>query len=469
LIVLAGCGRQRGPDLGGLYNRAARHHDKQRNPVIVIPGILGSRLVEAGSSTVVWGAFTGKFANPQTPEGARLFALPMREGAALGELRDDVRPDGALETFEMSLLGVPIRLAAYVHILRTLGIGGYRDELLGRPGAVDYGEDHFTCFQFAYDWRRDNVENARRLHRFILEKKAYVKAERRRRYGVTDADVKFDLVAHSMGGVLARYYLRYGPADLPADGTAPKVTWAGARHVQRAILVGPPNAGSAAMIGQMTHGAVYAPPITPNFPAAVLGTLPGFYQMLPRARHGCMVDAGTGKPVRSLYDPALWQRMDWGLARRDEDGVLQDLLPKVTEAADRRRIALEHLAKCLRRAERFAAALDRPARPPAGTQLILFAGDAAPTLATVAADPRTGALKNHKWSPGDGTVLRSSALMDERVGGAWQPGLRSPVAWHQVTFLFADHMGMTRDAAFSDNVLYLLLEAPRRADPPGRP
>ena len=31
------------PDLGGLYNRAARWRDHQRNPVIVIPGVLGSK------------------------------------------------------------------------------------------------------------------------------------------------------------------------------------------------------------------------------------------------------------------------------------------------------------------------------------------------------------------------------------------------------------------------------------------
>jgi hypothetical protein len=30
-----------------------------------------------------------------------------------------------------------------------------------------------------------------------------------------------------------------------------------------------------------------------------------------------------------------------------------------------------------------------------------------------------------------------------------------------VTFLFTDHLGLTRDPAFADNVLYLLLEDPR--------
>ncbi|MGB0717444.1 MAG: esterase/lipase family protein, partial [Phycisphaerae bacterium] len=81
-----------------------------------------------------------------------------------------------------------------------------------------YGNEHFTCFQFDYDWRRNNVENARRLHEFILDKKAYIQDELKKRYDIENADFKFDLVAHSMGGLIARYYIRYGPAALPVNG-----------------------------------------------------------------------------------------------------------------------------------------------------------------------------------------------------------------------------------------------------------
>jgi hypothetical protein len=63
-------------------------------------------------------------------------------------------------------------------------------------------------------------------------------------------------------------------------------------------------------------------------------------------------------------------------------------------------------------------------------------------------------------------VLRSSALLDERVGQPWEPRLRSPIPWTQVHFLFTDHLGLTRDPAFTDNVLFLLLEDARRRAPP---
>ncbi len=333
LAVLAtGCmASSRNPDLGGLYDRAASHHDEHSNPVIVIPGILGSKLLDLETRQVVWGAFSGSFADPGTPEGARLVALPMRRDTALDELRDAVLPDGALDRLKVNLFGLPLELDAYIDILGTLGVGGYRDELLGTAGAIDYGEDHFTCFQFDYDWRRDIVENAKRLHEFIRSKRAYVQTEIERRYHVADADVKFDIVAHSMGGLITRYSLRYGPHELPDDGSAPAITWAGGRFVERAILIGPPNAGSLSALQQLVEGIRFAP-FLPKYEPAVLGTMPAIYQLLPRTRHGRVVDAAEhGRPVGDIFDPSLWERMGWGLSAPSQDRVLQDLLPDVAD------------------------------------------------------------------------------------------------------------------------------------------
>ena len=62
-------------------------------------------------------------------------------------------------------------------------------------------------------------------------------------------------------------------------------------------------------------------------------------------------------------------------------------------------------------------------------------------------------------------MTRSSALLDERVGGEWRPGVVTPIPWRQVSFVFADHLAMTRDHGFTDNLLFLLLEEPRGARP----
>jgi hypothetical protein len=447
------------PDLGGLYSEAAQRHEPSHNPVIVVPGILGSRLQDDESGRVVWGAFSGDYADPRTPDGARLLALPMAEGAPLDQLRDGVRSDGALDRVRLRILGIPLALAAYTNILATLGVGGYRDEQLGMAGAVDYGSDHYTCFQFDYDWRRDVPENARRFGEFLKQRRAYVREESKKRFGVEE-DVRFDVVAHSMGGLLVRYYLRYGMADLPTDGSLPEITWAGAEDLEHVVLIGTPNAGSVNALYDMVDGAKLGPFI-PRYPPAVLGTMPAVYQLLPRARHGALVDEGDPDASYDPLDVDLWTRMGWGLADPDQEGVLEHLLPDVPDPAERRRIALDHLAKCLTRARYLSAALDVPADRPPGLSLSLFVGDAEDTRSKVAVDATTGGLTVVAAAPGDGTVTRASALMDERMGREWSPRLESPIDWGQVHFLFTDHLGMTRDPAFTDNVLYLLLEAPR--------
>jgi hypothetical protein len=39
-----------------------------------------------------------------------------------------------------------------------------------------------------------------------------------------------------------------------------------------------------------------------------------------------------------------------------------------------------------------------------------------------------------------------------------------PIPWTGVFFLFSDHLGLTRDPVFVDNVVYLLLEDARTRD-----
>ncbi|MFQ5991553.1 MAG: esterase/lipase family protein [Nitrospiraceae bacterium] len=460
--LLTSCGTfQPAPDLGGLYNELAQQEDPQRNPVIVIPGVLGSRLVDETTGAVAWGAFGFGQVNPNSVQGARLVALPMASGRSLRELRDGVRPDGALDRVIVNFVGVPVQLNAYYNILRALGVGGYRDQQLAEAGAIDYGEEHFTCFQFAYDWRRDIVESAQALDRFILAKKAEVKREIERRYGVKRDDLKFDLVAHSMGGLVARYYLRYGSADLPDDGSLPELTWEGARHVEHLIMVGTPNAGSVDTIESLVRGMRPAF-LFPKYSAAVQGTMPSVYQLLPRSRHRPLLDS-KGKPVDDLLDPGLWERNQWGLVDPGQAEVLEILLPEISDPEERRQVALDHQRKALARARRFTQALDVAATPPPWVRLYLVAGDAVATKKTLQFDGE-GALRVVETGPGDGTVLRSSALMDERAARKGDQRLESPIAWSQVLFLFSDHLEITEDPAFIDNVLYFLLESPRAGD-----
>ncbi len=459
LVVGPGCAtRLQGPDLGHIYDELAQTPDHERNPIVVIPGVLGSRLVDPDSGRIVWGAFAGDYAHPGRPSGASLLALPMREGAPLHALRDQNEAPEVLDRIRVTLVRLPVEQKAYFHLLGALGAGGYRDESFGRAGVIDYGSDHYTCFQFPYDWRRDVAENAARLQAFLLERRRFVEAEHERRFGhAPEQPIRFDLVAHSMGGLLVRYLLRYGAAPLPEDGSLPTPDFSGAALVDRAVLVATPNAGSLEAFDDLLDGASFSW-VLPHFSPAILGTMPSLYQLMPRERHAAVVDAETGDPL-SLFDVATWEAREMGLFDPRWEDDLAMLLPD-RSPDERRAIARDHLRKSLAQAKRLHAALDVASPLPDDTELHLFAGDSEDTLAQVALDAR-GRVAAREFGPGDGKVLRTSAVMDERVGGAFRPGLETPIDWTRVTFLFNDHLGLTRDPAFTDNLLYLLLDSPR--------
>lgn len=457
VALAAGCAApKKGPDLAAIYRESAHYQGEHGNPVILIPGLMGSTLYDWESDQVVWGAFRPGSVKVGTPQGARIVALPMEEGKPLAELRDSVRPAGVLERLQISLLRLPFTLRAYGNILHLLSLGGYRDESLAKSGAMVYGDDHFTCFQFDYDWRRSSVENAALLDDFIREKTDYLRKEYAKRGIVRAGPIKFDLVAHSMGGLVARYYLRYGAAPLPADGSLPRLTWAGAARIDRAILVATPNAGSAETLERLTGGLSF--PLLAKYPAAILGTFPSIYELLPRVRHRVIVAPGTDEPL-DFMDPAVWEEHRWGLADPAQDRMLRQLLPDIATADERHRIAVDHLRKSLRHARQFHAALDVPAAPPPATRLSLALGDALPTPAAWAIRP-DHSLRLLRSDPGDGVVTRASALMDERSGRPITTRLVGPVTWANVLILSAGHREMTEITPFINNLLYLLLDEP---------
>lgn len=467
--------RSKTPRIRELYDAAARR--EARNPVVVIPGILGSRLVQRSTGKVLWGAFTSDAIDVGTPEGVR----------ALADL-NDVEVTGPLDRLDLSVVFGVISVDVYASILRSLGVGGYTDRATVDPTTPRYAEDHFTCHTFFYDWRRDNVENAIAFGRYLKDLRRDIDRRARNRIAKLRAEktalsrahadeletwlergYRFDVVAHSMGGLIARYYLRYGAQDLAAGDEPREVTWAGADEIDRLVLVGTPNLGAMQAFRRLIEGFRLAF-FLPYYHPAVLGTMPALYQLLPRNQN-LVRDARDRTVDVDLFDPDVWERSEWGVMNPASDEILRWLLQDVADPQERRRRARAFLREQLDRARRFHRSLDQDAQRPCPAEIRLFAADTLPTPVFVNLVPDgRGRLqprfdRTTSTALGDGTVARYSAVADRRFGHEAATWLDSPIDWKSVTFLPDEHVGLTDNPIFTNNLLFCLLEQePRRRE-----
>lgn len=440
--------------IGPLQQKAIDYQGPYRNPVIIVHGFLGSNMLDKNTNKNVWGQFSTEDGYSVSDEKMRALSIPMVKHKPLKDIIDDTVPNGALNTVEVNFLGMTFKENAYLNLVDALHEGGY--QLEGRP--LDSGKSCYNLFQFSYDWRRDLQETASKLHEYILEKRKYIQKKYEALYGVKDYDVQFDLIGHSMGGLVSRYYLRYGTADLPTLNEKPNITWAGSQYVDRVIILGTPNAGYLDTLLEMENGMDMPP-----FPPAMVSTWLTIYQMMPAPSTKSVVYKHDHNKVVDIYDFKTWIKMKWGLANPKQTEVFKILLPDVKDPVERRLIAFDHLKKCLERAKRFKRAMGEPAIPPDDVKLYLVLGNAVKTTCWAEVDEKTGKLEipEKGYGPGDGKVPASSAMYDERQGAkTWVPFFYGPIAWNSIIQLRAAHMGITTDPAFKDNILFLLSAVP---------
>ncbi|MEM6421360.1 MAG: hypothetical protein AAF698_02140 [Pseudomonadota bacterium] len=460
-MLASGCSVDpRNPNVARIYGADTVIDPALRRPLVTIPGLLGTRLRIGRDGPFVWGGPDRLSLNPINRRNTRLLSLPVGDGETrLASLRDEIRHDGVLRKARATILFATVEEQVYDGLTAALNAGGYEFSRTVAEEEARSGQNPGSL-EFPYDWRRDIVEAAKGLDLFIERKARQIERVRRERYGrsIEAEAMRFDFVAHSMGTLVLRYWLMYGGQDLPADGSMPDLTWAGARRSACAVLMAPPNLGSVGAVDGLVMGKSFGP-LQPFYPPALLGTHHTLYQLMPRDRHNRVrLGSEDGPSPGSLYDAATWEENAWGLFDPDSNPVLDSLMDGDSPVGRRARLRA-HLQRMLDRAARLQRALDIGGTPP-GVDLFLVVGTGLDTPATAIIDPESRRISRILEEEGDGVVLRASALMTETQGG-YEPARRGRKVRYRTTLLLpGEHVQLTSSSVFADNLIYWLRDTP---------
>lgn len=201
---------------------------QMRDLIVVLPGITGSILQKNGLD--VW-----------TPSHRAILDLIRTWGESLEQLRlegDDAEiddlGDGIVATRLVPnavLLAGLVKIDGYTTLSKTIK---ERFVVIDGTNAPADKKSHPppNYFEFAYDWRRDNRYSARRLKQLIdLRLPAW--------QDYAGKDAKVILIAHSMGGLIARHYLE---------------VLGGQENCKLLISLGTPYAGSLKALDFLANG-----------------------------------------------------------------------------------------------------------------------------------------------------------------------------------------------------------------------
>ena len=227
--------------------------------VVVVPGIMGSELVD-GEGRVAWGL------KPSVLAGAWI----TRQLNVLHVTDDDIAGKGRLRPTRL------LRVPGYIPLLG--GVEPYTG-LLRRVSETVV--DSRAVAEFAYDWRLSIEYNAVELVKRCDEHLGtWRKVTAAERY-CDPADVRLVIVAHSMGGLLAR-----------AAAAAPGMLGA----LREIITLGTPYFGAVKAIRMLETGE--GGPVPKRAAQRLAVTCPGVYDLLPRYR--CVRDYQDPKGFRPL-------------------------------------------------------------------------------------------------------------------------------------------------------------------------
>lgn len=441
VILLAGCGGPLKPDLARLYSVS---NTTEQPPVIIVPGILGSRIANNEDDKEVWIG----------PVTRILFS-------DFDELRFDINPE-TLELVEPEqyVTGITDRVAGqdfYGSIIDTLqDAAGYQAGTLGQPATK--GDRRY--YVFAYDWRKDNVHSAKLLSQLVKDiRKDY-----------NDPDLKVDIIAHSMGGLVTRYYLRYGELDVLNRDDFP-VTLEGAKTVRRVVLLGTPNLGAVNSVRSFIKG--FEVGLT-RIPTETVATFPSVYQLFPHALNNWIVSENGTALDRDLFSRRIWERFRWSIFDPKVERRIISEFDDEAEGKEYVRVLRDYFHKQLERARRFSWSLTVPT-PQIPYKMVIFGGDCSLTPARLIVERVDEDFKIRLWpkeitnpvsgvdydrimlEPGDGTVTKASLLARESLDPSVPRHKYSFFPAQYQVFVCEEHQHLTQNSTFQDNLLHFLL------------
>jgi pimeloyl-ACP methyl ester carboxylesterase len=466
-LLSAACLKATKPTLPKIFPAPQQLAPKNKPPVIIIPGILGSELVHQKTQQRLW---------PELfPDDGDALALPI-ESETLAENRDEIIATRVLESADLGRF-IPL-IGVYAGLLKAL-----EDYAAYRPGKLDEPAsdgDRDTYYLFAYDWRRDNVESARLLAEKINRLKTRL----------NKPDLRFDIIAHSMGGLIARYYAMYGARDVLGE-QAPQPDWSGAQNLNRLILIGAPNAGSFDAFRSIEQGYSVTEANHPrlrlfrSLHQRMIFTVPSVYQLLPRNAGARFFNEKLERLPIDLYNVETWREFHWSAAFKTEiladekKKLVKRLGPVKGDAETKRLVELRerYLRVVLARAQAFERALDARSDLPATLRLHLFGGDCEPTIAGALIVTENGIKKTLFWPnktigdrqqrrlaldkiflPGDGRVIRQSLFGLTLAPESSEPILHAMKQAPNYTVFNCDlHGDLPLNLIIQNNLLTLLL------------
>ncbi|MGH8105421.1 MAG: esterase/lipase family protein, partial [Arenimonas sp.] len=411
-----------------LYAREVQNTSQP--PIVIIHGLMGSTLVDKT---------TGKEFYPKSASAVALSEYQDLAISPVSTAGDNLVPGAILN----EIAGINF-YSALTKVLEDDGL--FVSSTPGQP----VGTQNRRYYTFIYDWRRDNIIAVKQLHAFIDQI----------RQDYNDPNLRVDIIAHSNGGLLTNYYLRYGPNDV-LDQKEFKQWQESTKRVRRVVLLGTPNLGSVTSLERLIRGFRLGLRL---IPVEVLTSFATPFEALPSPITQTVLDTHGNPTNINIFDPALWEKNQWSVFSPEFAKTIEKQSETPEQAKAKVAILQKTFSDHLLRAERFQASLTTPFQAD-GIRMAAFGGDCELTPNRVILDEVDGkpflALRakdivnkvpgvDYEYlmmAPGDGLVTRDSQDASQY----------SFLPLRQSFFLCEQHEFLVNNTYFQNNLLYFLL------------